>query len=174
MAPVFSLRVWYVSVMCTFFLDARSLGFCADFGRMQPALVSLPVALPSARSGPKPGRAPRAGRSAVAGAAAPGATKAGRLTGVQLADGAAEAQLQHGDEDWTPADEGTPAEPTKRFGRHAPSLIAVHMQYPNTLNDTQDCVIAWHPISIHALSGFITMGLASLPDANQSYAYSCS
>ncbi len=92
-------------------------GVSADFGRMQPALVPLPEALPAARSGPKPGRATRAGRSAAAGAPAPGIAKAGRLAGVQLADGAAEAQLQHGDEDWTPADEGAPAETTKRFGR---------------------------------------------------------
>lgn len=97
-------------------------GACADFGRLQPAFVPLPEALPSARSGSKPGRATRAGRSA---AAAPGAAaKAGRLTGAQLANGTAEAQLQHGDEDWTPADEGAPAETTKRFGRQVkvPSL----------------------------------------------------
>lgn len=79
--------------------------------------MPLPEALPSARSGPKPGRATRAGRSAAMGAPAPGPAKVGRLIGVQLADGAAEAQLQHGDEDWTPADEGAPAETTKRFGR---------------------------------------------------------
>lgn len=84
---------------------------------MQPALVPLPEALPSARSGPKPGRATRTGRGGGPGAAAPGAAKAGRLAGAQLAEGAAEGMLQHGDEDWTPADEGAPAENIKRFGR---------------------------------------------------------
>ena len=79
--------------------------------------MPLPEALPGARSGPKPGRATRAGRSAATGAPAPGVAKAGRLAGTQLADGVVEAQLQHGDEDWTPADEGAPAETTKRFGR---------------------------------------------------------
>ena len=33
-----------------------------------------------------------------------------------------EAQLQQGDEDWTPADEGAPAETAKRFGRQAHDL----------------------------------------------------
>ena len=94
---------------------------------MQPALVPLPEALPAARSGPKPGRATRAGRSAAAGAPAPGAAKTGRLAGVQLADGAAEAQLQHGDEDWTPADEGAPAETTKRFGRQDAIILTIIM-----------------------------------------------
>ena len=84
-----------------------------------------PEALPSVRSGPKPSRASRAGRAAAAGPPAPGVAKAGRLAGAQLAGGLVEAQLQQGDEDWTPADEGAPAETAKRFGRQACGLASV-------------------------------------------------